>query len=106
MTVVQSGVLAPVPSLARYLTFTLQPHSAPREALIDLKEIADGNGCVIGIGKQTLRALGADIPGMRPFPTMVGDGYSVPTTPAALWCWLRSNDRGELIQRDRALRRA
>jgi putative iron-dependent peroxidase len=27
----------------------------------------------------------------------------VPSTPAALWCWLRGNDRGELVHRTRTI---
>jgi putative iron-dependent peroxidase len=30
----------------------------------------------------------------------------VPSTPAALWCWLRGDDRGELLHRARAIERA
>ena len=106
MTAVQSGVLAPVPLHARYLTFTLRPRCAPRRALLALGAIADGDRCVVGIGEPLLRALGARIDGMRQFPSYVGDGFAVPATPAALWCWLRGNDRGNLVHFSRALERA
>ena len=106
MSVVQAGVLAPVPPLARYLTFALRPRYAPRRALIALSEFSDGEKCVVGIGEPLLRALGATIAGMRPFSSLVGDGFAVPATPSALWCWLRGSDRGELVHRDRAIRRA
>jgi porphyrinogen peroxidase len=106
MTPVQPGVLAPVPPLARYLTFRLGPRYALRRTLLALSEIADGDQCVVGIGEPLLRALGAEIAGMRPFPSAVGDGFVVPATPAALWCWLRGNDRGELVHRHRAIQHA
>jgi len=103
---VQPGVLAPVPPLARYLSFTLKPRCEPRRALLALSAIADGEKCVVGIGESLLRVLGTGIAGMRPFPSYAGAGFEVPATPAALWCWLRGNDRGELVHRSRAIRQA
>jgi len=34
---------------------------------------------------------------------LTGPGIEVPVTPAALWCWLRGDDRGELVHRGRSL---
>lgn len=34
---------------------------------------------------------------------MAGNGVSIPATPAALWCWLRGADSGELLHRGREL---
>jgi putative iron-dependent peroxidase len=48
----QPGILAPVPRLARYLIFSLKPDSEPKKALTDLRELADGEKVVVGIGKQ------------------------------------------------------
>jgi deferrochelatase/peroxidase EfeB len=42
MADVQAGILAPVPKVARYLSFSLKAGAVPREALLKLKEIADG----------------------------------------------------------------
>ena len=106
MKAVQPGVLAPVPPLARYLSFTLKPRCESRRALLALSAIADGEKCVVGIGESLLRALDTGIAGMRPFSSYAGAGFDVPATPAALWCWLRGNDRGELVHRDRAIRQA
>ncbi len=106
MKAVQPGVLAPVPPLARYLTLTLKPGAEPRRALLALNDIADGDKCVVGIGDSLLRALGCGIAGMRPFPSSAGAGFEVPATPAALWCWLRGNDRGEIVHSSRAIERA
>ncbi len=105
MKAVQPGVLAPVPPLARYLSFTLKPRGEPRRALLALSKLADGDKCVVGIGESLLRVLGSGIAGMRPFPSYVGAGFEVPATPAALWCWLRGNDRGELVHHSRAIER-
>ena len=37
---------------------------------------------------------------------MSGPGVDVPSTPAALWLWLRGDDRGELLHRARQLEAA
>lgn len=44
-----------------------------------------------------MRALGASVPGLRGFPSLAGPACSVPATQAALWCFLRGDDRGALF---------
>lgn len=39
------------------------------------------------------------------FPSYSGAGFDVPSTPGALWCWLRGDDRGELVHRARLIAR-
>jgi len=102
----QAGILGPVPRLARYLVFSLIPQADPRDALKALVEMVDGDSVVVGIGKSVVLALGGEIDSLRVFPAQVGAGIDVPSTPAALWCWLRGDDRGELLHRSRAIRRA
>lgn len=103
---VQPGILAPVPPLARYLTFTIESETEPRAALGELQEMADGDGIVVGLGQTLILALGAELDGLHPFPAHIGAGFEVPSTPAALWCWLRGQDRGELVHRTREVQRA
>jgi len=105
MSTVQPGILAVVPRLARYLVFSLAPSSEPHEALLRLCEHADGEHTVIGIGQSTLLALGRRIEGLRVFPCYSEAGIDVPSTPGALWCWLRGEDRGELVHRTRSIAR-
>ena len=50
-----------------------------------------------GVGQSLALALGADIPGLKTFPSDVGCGVDVPSTTGALWCWLRHGDQGELV---------
>ncbi|TKB57142.1 MAG: Dyp-type peroxidase [Nitrospira sp.] len=105
MSTVQAGILAVVPRLARYLVFSLTPSSEPRAALLRLGDHADGEYTVIGIGQSTVLALGRTIEGLRVFPCYSGAGIDVPSTPGALWCWLRGEDRGELTHRTRLIAR-
>lgn len=93
----QPGILAPVPAQARYLTFALRAHARPQRALAALAALADGEACVVGLGQSTLAACGAQVDGLRPFPAFAGAGFDVPSTPSALWCWLRGADRGALV---------
>jgi porphyrinogen peroxidase len=97
MADIQPGILGPVPRLARYLNFSLKAGVVPRGALLRVKEIADGDQVVVGIGQPAVIALGKTIPGLRPFPTYFGAGLVLPSTSSALWCWLRGHDRGDLL---------
>jgi putative iron-dependent peroxidase len=102
----QPGILAPVPRHARYLTFRLASRANARRALRALCSVADGDSCVVGLGASLLRALDCTIPGMRRFPAYKRKGAMVPSTPAALWCWLRGADRGDVFHRSRAIEHA
>ena len=106
MTPVQPGILAPVPRLARYLTFEWVPGGDLRGALGCLAVAVDPAATVVGLGRSAVLALGRDLPGLRDFPARAGAGIEVPSTPAALWCWLRGDDRGELVHRTRAIEAA
>jgi putative iron-dependent peroxidase len=99
----QSGILAAVPRAARYLTFNLKDGAAPQEALRALVRLADGDACVVGLGAPLLAALGRAIQGLRPFARFPGAKAETPATPAALWCWLRGDDRGEIALRARKI---
>ena len=103
MTPVQPGILAPVPRLARYLDFALDEAEGTAEALARLAADVDPAATVVGIGRSAVQALGREIPGLRDPAALTGPGIEVPATPAALWCWLRGDDRGELLHRGRAL---
>jgi len=100
---VQPGILAPIPRQARYLTFGMKQGAQPREAVKALSKAAYGETCVVGLGALLLFALQKEIEGLRPFPRHRGEGFEVPSTPAALWCWLRGEDRGEIALRGRAI---
>ncbi len=99
----QPGILATPPAHALYLSFRILPGQDVREALTKLAQIADGEETVVGIGEASCAALERTIPGLRNLTPHVGRGFSVPSTPSALWCWLRGSDRGELMHRAREL---
>jgi putative iron-dependent peroxidase len=106
MNAPQPGILAPIPPLARHLVFSLQHDADLPQGLDVLGELVDGESTVVGIGPSLAQALAVEIEGLRVFPQYAGAGFDVPSTPAALWCWLRGEDRGELVHRTRRLERA
>jgi len=103
MNSMQPGILAPVPRVARHLTFTLAAEAGPGPALERLAKSVDPSGVVVGVGRSTALALGRHIAGLRDFPAGAGRGLEIPATSGALWCWLRGDDRGELVHRTRSL---
>jgi putative iron-dependent peroxidase len=102
----QSGIFDPIPRSARYLYFSLQSGAKPHRALRELRRLADGRATVVGLGLSLVRALDAEIMGLRVLPAFAGAGMEIPSMPAALWCWLRGNDRGELVLHTKKIIRA
>lgn len=101
MSHTQQGILEDIPSLARYLTFTLENIDVAPVALAELRELVDTETTVVGFGASLIDALGSDIPGIRAFPAWSGSGLDIPATQSSLWLWLRGDDRGELLHRSR-----
>lgn len=102
----QAGILLTPPRAARYLSFALAHPAQPSDSLRRLRDHADGEQVVVGFGGTLVSALDAEIPGLRSFPALAGAGVDFPATPAALWLWLRGDDRGEVLHRARLLERA
>jgi putative iron-dependent peroxidase len=99
----QPGILADVPPLACYHTYTIQDPLRAKTCAPALRDLADGDGAVMGVGLSLVRALAKEIPGLRNFPVPAGAIVEIPSTPAALWFWLRGDDRGELVHRGRKI---
>lgn len=99
----QPGILSAPPRLARYLTLDLRHGADARPALQALAAYADGEAVVVGLGQSLLLELAAPIAGLRSFPSHIARAVDIPATPAALWLWLRGDDRGELLHRSRTL---
>jgi putative iron-dependent peroxidase len=106
MNNIQRGILAPVPKLARYLSYTLKAGANPGRAIKSLTGLVDGDAAVVGFGQSLVRSLGGEIPGLRVFPTQFGAGLILPSSSAALWCWLRGTDRGKLLLTGRKINAA
>ncbi len=63
---VQIGILAPLPRFSRYLTFDLKFGAAPRQALQSLRDLADSNKMVVGLGYPVALAMERSIPSPKP----------------------------------------
>ncbi len=99
----QVGILTEETLLARYMYFSLIDLDEINIALDDLNNVIDHEHCVVGFGSSLVTALGATIPGLTTFPAISHVGIDVPSTPAALWVWLRGIDRGEIFHRSRII---
>ncbi|AWI76572.1 peroxidase [Parazoarcus communis] len=102
----QKGILAPLPAQARHLFFAIESIEALPSALDALAGLVDGESTVAGFGESVRHALSGSLDGLRVFPPISGVGVDVPSTQHALWCWLRGEDRGELLHRARAIEAA
>ncbi len=99
----QPGILEPAPPAARYLTFRLAGSDADPAPALERLGGRDLGGDVIGVGPAVVARLGRLVPGLRELPALTGPGVTVPSTPAALWCWLRGDDPGDLLHRGRSI---
>ena len=100
----QFGIIDEIPNLARYQYFRLKPGANPKEVLQALADIAVDKDIVVGLGQSLILAIDAEIPSMRKMPEFSGKGMEIPTTPNALWCWIRGTDRGDLLHKARLVR--
>jgi len=71
----------------------------PQAAVRALAAIADGESCVVGSARSCCSRCKKHR-GLRPFPHHKAKA-STCLDPAALWCWLRGEDRGEIVLRAR-----
>jgi putative iron-dependent peroxidase len=106
----QPGILEPLPAVARYVNFVIPGGGATvqsiRDALTRLSPLANGSDVVLGIGPSLAKALGVQVPGLREFPDLSREGVKVPSTPGTLWCWIRGDDLGDLLQLTRKVQKA
>ncbi len=104
MNTIQNGILQPIPRLARYLMFSLKPNTQADEAIHALAKEVDGESLVVGLGLSLIQHLNGHIEGLRTFPALSVESIEIPSTPVALCCWIRGDDRGELVHKTRALK--
>lgn len=103
MNTTQAGILAEETKLARYLTFTIDDQENVQTALKTLANTVDTETTVVGLGESLVSLLDKQVSGLHTLPAQTSQGIELPSTPAALWCWLRGNDRGELFHRSREI---
>ena len=99
----QSAIIETPPTAARYLTYSIKPDSNVRSVIIALQDFIDPDQIVVGFGLSLVNALQKTVPGLVTFPSFSGAGFDIPSTPAALWCWLCADDHGELVTRTQKL---
>ncbi|WP_455379877.1 Dyp-type peroxidase [Acidihalobacter prosperus] len=99
----QSGILAPLPAFSRHCFFEIHAPSQVANSLMHLSQEVDDDSLVVGIGLSAVATLGREIKGLVNFPAITGPGIDIPSTQAALWCWLRGSEPGELFHSARAL---
>ncbi len=101
MQTAQPGILAGETRLARFLVFSIASKEDAATCLQDLSANIDTLMTVIGFGQSLVTTLGKSVAGLHTMPAHAVGAIDVPSTPMALWCWLRGADRGELFHRAR-----
>ncbi len=103
----QAGIIEDIPNLARYQFFRLKPGADPSQGLEALAHITINADIVIGLGQSLLLSMDANIPNMRKMPDFKSNDSvvpTIPTTPNDLWCWIRGEDRGDLLHKARLIK--
>lgn len=101
MSEAQSGILAALPPQARFLSLQLKPSvdaEGLRRSLIQLQSMANGDQLVVGFGLPVFVALGQHLPGLTAGPAIDNTLVPLALKESALWCWLRGDDRGDLLR--------
>ena len=93
MSDVQQGILTPIDSAARYLTFTMSNDGNVAAALAALREIVDGRDTVVGFGHALAAHLGHPVPGLTEFPAFAVKDRTLPATPADVGLAARRRSR-------------
>ena len=99
----QPGILPGIPRVARYLSFSVRTNSTKDSVLQSLRTLAIDNRCVVGVGAPLILHCGGSLEKLRTFPPLSGPGVQIPSTQHALWCWLRGDDQGELVNRGNSI---
>lgn len=97
----QPGILQPLPEQAVYLTCNLD-RSASLDQVIQVLQTLDTENIVVAIGQSLLDRFNQTVPGMRAMPAFASKHIGA-ATATDLWCWIRGDDRGELLHRTRSI---
>lgn len=104
METYQTGILQPLPQQAAYLNFNLK-QSADHQQLIDQLQAIETENNVVGIGQSFMDRFNFRVAGLKTMPDFASEYLATSSTAADLWCWLRGDDRGELLHRARRIAR-
>jgi len=99
----QPSILPGVPRVARYLSFSIRPDATPEASMEVVQALDIDETIVVGIGEALVAHWQGAIAGLRTFPALSGPGVQIPSTQHAVWCWLRGDDQGELVNRSNAI---
>ena len=102
-SLIQSGIAEPVPTASTYLFFSIAQPAGLTAALSRIKQLVDGRQLVLGVGPSLVEALDRSVPGLHELPDFSRADLRLPSTPTAIWCWLRGSERGELLTRARSV---
>lgn len=101
----QPGVLGQIHGYGRSLNFRLAPGADAKRGLGRFADGFDLEWGAVGLGEPVVRAVGAEIPGLRTFPAFSGPGAVVPSTQQSIWVFLRAPDRTALFDRSEAVKK-
>ncbi len=94
----QPAVLSPPPARGRVVTLRRRVDGDPRAALARLAAGWDPEWGAVGLGSPLVRALGAEVAGLRPFPSL-DTPFEIPVTQGDLWISVRGADSTEVFDR-------
>ncbi len=100
MNTPQPGILAAGPDHGRFLEFTAALDQNPGPILQTLAGVSLTDHFVVGLGPGLVR--NNSVAALRSFPDMAGPSCRAPSTQRDLWCWVRGDDRGRILQEARA----
>ncbi|MDK9697308.1 MAG: Dyp-type peroxidase [Siculibacillus sp.] len=101
----QPAVLATPAAHGRSITLRRLVEADPRAASRRLVEGLPAEWAAIGIGAPLVRALGREIVGLRPFPSLAAE-VDIPVTQGDVWIALRGESRSEVFDRAAVLDRS
>ncbi|MEZ4376113.1 MAG: Dyp-type peroxidase [Polyangiaceae bacterium] len=101
----QPAIMQPLPPFGRYLFLRQIPDTDPRPVLEALAKSAWNDAWVLGVSHSLAASVGASVDALREIPALSGPGVSSPSTPCALWVWLRGESPGQLLLESQRLLR-
>ncbi len=101
----QPGILEAPTQVGRHLTFDVRAGGDARAALNRLIQVVP-TSAVVGLGAPLVRALGGNVPGLRPFPALAGAGVEPPSTQNALWLFIREHSASDCFDTSRKIEQA